>query len=139
MSKSYKLKDGNYIDSTGIVHNKQLLSNLLNAKWKKATLNSDYFESGNVRYVQIGNIVIVNIDEVTIKETTQFDNATTVLASGLPTGVISGITLLNQGDGTNSTNAIRVRLLNGNIYLHWTSVTKYSNGGISGSIIACSE
>lgn len=139
MSKSYKLKDGNYIDSTGIVHNKQLLSNLLNAKWKKAMLNSDYFESGNVRYVQIGNIVIVNIEEVIIKETTQFNNSTTVFASGLPTGVFSGIILLNQGDGKNSTNAIRFRLLNGNIYLHWTSVTKYSNGGISGTIIACSE
>ena len=32
MSKSYKLKDGNYIDSTGIVHNKRLLSNVLNEK-----------------------------------------------------------------------------------------------------------
>ena len=32
MSKSYKLKDGNYIDSTGIMHNKRLLSNVLNEK-----------------------------------------------------------------------------------------------------------
>lgn len=29
MSKSYKLKDGNYIDSTGIVHNRKLLSEIL--------------------------------------------------------------------------------------------------------------
>ena len=29
MSKSYKLKDGNYIDSTSIVHNKEKLSNIL--------------------------------------------------------------------------------------------------------------
>lgn len=29
MSKSYKFKNGNYIDSTGIVHNKTLLSELL--------------------------------------------------------------------------------------------------------------
>ena len=31
MSKSYKPKDGNYIDSTGIVHNKTLLSTLLSS------------------------------------------------------------------------------------------------------------
>ena len=29
MSKSIKLKGNNYIDSTGIVHNRQLLSDLL--------------------------------------------------------------------------------------------------------------
>ena len=29
MNKSYKPKDGNYIDSTGIVHNREILKNIL--------------------------------------------------------------------------------------------------------------
>jgi len=136
MSKSYKIKDGNYLDSSSVVHNKKQLSELLNAKWRQATLNSDFFTAGTVQYIQIGNLVIINLNEVVINEDYFFSNSTTVLASGLPTNVTSGITLLNQGDGQNDSNSVRVRVLNGNILLHWTRVKKYSNGGISGTIIA---
>lgn len=137
MSKSYKLKDDNYIDSSGIVHNRQLLSNLLNAKWKTATLNTQYFDKGRVRYIELGNIVILNVNEVHSIQDTDFNNETTILASGLPTGVDSGITLLNQGDGKDNQSPVRMRILNGNLYLHWTSSKSLAYGGISGTIIAC--
>lgn len=63
MSKSYKLKDGNYIDSTGIVHNKKLLSNVLNEKvnatrvpWAKQIQFN--LEAGHQA------LVLINYDEV---------------------------------------------------------------------------
>ena len=35
MSKSYKMKDNNYVDSTGVVHNKELLNDVLEKKFDK--------------------------------------------------------------------------------------------------------
>ena len=61
MSKSYKLKDGNYIDSTGIVHNKKLLSDILSIQEGQLTVNSNYFSSIDVNKVQKqGNIVTID-------------------------------------------------------------------------------
>lgn len=40
MAKSFKYKDDNYLDSTGIVHNKILLSEILNRDFIKVTLSS---------------------------------------------------------------------------------------------------
>lgn len=48
MSKSIKPKDNIYIDSTGIVHNRELLSNVLNNIRPVVLYNSSTGTSGNV-------------------------------------------------------------------------------------------
>lgn len=58
MSKSIKLKDNNYLDSTGITHNRNLLSTILN----KLTYNSGWTRISTdygVYYKKVGNIVTV--------------------------------------------------------------------------------
>lgn len=42
MSKSYKLKDGNYLDSSSIVHNKKQLSEILNDLGDYTTAEGQY-------------------------------------------------------------------------------------------------
>jgi len=42
MSKSYKLKDGNYLDSSSIVHNKKQLSEILNELGDYTTAEGQY-------------------------------------------------------------------------------------------------
>lgn len=68
MSKSYKLKDENYIDSTGIVHNKKSLSGLLNRSSGFATFTvvSSAFTFGGIS----SNKILDNIVSVTLSLTT---------------------------------------------------------------------
>lgn len=76
MSKSYKLKDGNYIDSTGIVHNKQLLSEILEHQIITAVLKNNFNISETHIYKSIpfeedtvvGNELTVSNGEVVIGE-----------------------------------------------------------------------
>ena len=120
-----------------IVSNSNYISNILNVKWKNATYNSEIFDSGAIKYIELGNIVVVSIEELRIKKTTEFSNNTTVLATGLPTSVMSSIVLVSQGDGTSSDIDVRLKLHNGNIYTHWTKIIRFNNGGITGTIFAC--
>ncbi len=42
MSKSIKLKDNNYIDSTSVVHNRTKLNEIINSVWKPLPLTSNW-------------------------------------------------------------------------------------------------
>lgn len=63
MAKSFKYKDDNYLDSTGIVHNKKLLSNILDTP-KETTIWSN--SSGkNIATNNNGTITLDNMPDLT--------------------------------------------------------------------------
>ena len=89
MAKSIKLKDNNYIDSSGITHSRELLSTILNkipyteGRWTPKLENATVtYTRQNGRYIKIGKMVFVwwsirgTISEVTGTGYSQF--------SGLP-------------------------------------------------------
>lgn len=62
MAKSYKLKDDNYIDSAGIVHNGTPLSSVLQKIPEKTNgsleVNTDYFSTVDIKnFAKYGNII----------------------------------------------------------------------------------
>lgn len=63
-----------------IQKNGKLYSDIPKCEWKTATLSN--YITGNVRYTQIKNIVIVLFDDVIVKQNTSSNG--TVLVSGLP-------------------------------------------------------
>lgn len=72
MSKSYKLKDGNYIDSTGIVHNKKSLHSILSQlnNIYTGTITSTKFEINNQRLQKINGVVSFYLDMTCIEAVT---------------------------------------------------------------------
>ena len=66
MSKSIKPKNNTYIDSTGIVHKKKLLSDLLEPEQSKLNLVSDCFSTVDMNVThRVGNIVHVSFRALT--------------------------------------------------------------------------
>ena len=66
MAKSIKLKNNNYIDSTDIVHNRELLSSILNkityseGSWTPTMANANVtYTMQQGYYLKIGNLVFV--------------------------------------------------------------------------------
>ena len=116
MSKSLKLKNNNYWDSKGIVHNKQTLYDIFNQSYKTATRNESVASSGECYYLQIGKIVFVCITDVWfISETKNADK----IFTGLPK---SSKTVLFMMSGTvnNGADVRRARIsINGDIEVHY--------------------
>ena len=127
MAKSYKLKDSNYIDSTGIMHKKRLLSEILNdSDWIELPLNSGFTSnalasSGKLMYRKINGIVYIkgsvkgftgfNITCGTLPEgyrpTTRIDSYGSYSGTKTANIIISAsgnINLLNNQDGAISSD-----------------------------------
>ena len=87
MSKSFKFKDNNYLDSTGITHNRQLLSNILyDSGWvdMSSYINTTNFSAriGQPPMVRrIGNVVYWR---GAVYCTTAVNDTTAVIISGIP-------------------------------------------------------
>lgn len=69
MSKSIKLKDNTYLDSSSIVHNKELLSDIINISKINLQFDSDYIYTNELSYIcfKIGKICILNIYYIAFK------------------------------------------------------------------------
>ena len=89
--------------------------------WNNVSLTS--YLSGLVRYVRIGNIVIVNFDAVSINQ--NITQHPTVLATGLPKATNFGLALLTNFD----TGAyLRIGITeSGNIQTHWSNANASDN------------
>ena len=84
MSKSIKLKNDTYIDSSSIVHNKEKLSDILNTESRILTFNEEYVYSTDLEYycLKIGKVVFLNIRTIAFKK--GFEKTGTQFISGLP-------------------------------------------------------
>ena len=89
--------------------------------WTNVSLTS--YLRGTARYVRIGNIVIVNFNEVSINQ--NITQHATDLATGLPKASIGGLSLL-----TNFDTGEHLRILitgTGNIQNHWSNANASNN------------
>ena len=89
--------------------------------WNNVSLTS--YLRGTARYVRIGNIVIVNFDDVNINQ--NISQHATVLATGLPKSINFGLALLTNFD----TGAyLRIGITeSGNIQNHWSTANTSNN------------
>ncbi len=95
--------------------------------WTNATLSS--YITGTVRYIKIGNIVIVNFSDVQVKSNLSHN---VILASGLPTSTVYQITALDNFDAPGS---MRIAVNpSGQIVDHYSSNT-VSNNNYYGTLI----
>lgn len=89
--------------------------------WANVSLTS--YLKGYARYVRIGNIVIVNFDEVSINQ--NITQHGTVLATGLPKASSSGLNLLTNYD---TGKYLRIAITGeGNIQTHYSDVNASNN------------
>lgn len=107
MAKSYKLKDDNYIDSTGIVHSRKKLSEILNYKRiSPIVYNSIQLVDENAVY-QIGKLVIVNLSLRNNNLLLEHGTEIVKLPKPIESKIVLGIMV--RGD-TGAINAVRFRL-----------------------------
>ena len=67
MSKSIKFGNNTYLDSTSIVHNKTNLNDYLEAKEIDIEI-SNVVNSGTILAYRLGNIVVVEVSDLKLKE-----------------------------------------------------------------------
>ena len=89
--------------------------------WNNVSLTS--YLRGTARYVRIGNIVIVNFNEVSINQ--NITQHATVLATGLPKASIGGLSLLTNFDTGEYLRIIITEA--GNIQNHWSTANTSNN------------
>lgn len=107
MAKSYKLKDDNYIDSTGIVHSRKKLSEILNYKRiSPIVYNSIQLVDENAVY-QIGKLVIVNLSLRNNNLLLEHGTEIVKLPKPIESKIVLGIMV--RGD-TGAINTVRFRL-----------------------------
>ena len=125
MSKSYKLKDGNYIDSTGIVHNKKLLSEILDIQEIPLAINENYVYSTDfdVYCYKVGKLVIIEFCEMAFK--TSPETGETII-SGVPTP-ISPTTFSLFGNNLAKGDTVRLHIRSNDINIHFKSPEHYAN------------
>ena len=89
--------------------------------WTNVSLTS--YLRGTAWYVRIGNIVIVNFNEVNINQ--NITQHATVLATGLPKASTSGLSLLTNFD---TGEYLRILITDaGNIQNHWSNANASNN------------
>lgn len=97
--------------------------------WTNATLSS--YITGTVRYIKIGNIVIVNFSDVQVKSNLRH---AVVLASGLPTSTAYQMTVLHNFDDQ-AKQPIRLAInTSGQIVDHYSNNTA-SNNSYYGTLV----
>lgn len=135
MSKSIKLHDNNYWDSSSVVYNKQPLSDILDIQTIPLRFNFDYVYETDLQYtcVKIGKLVILNIHTIGFKQ--EIPNYQEIIY-GLPKPVEYKILSL-QGGNSATGNSLRLAINgNANIQTHWSPVAlcgdsaNYQYGGI---------
>ena len=89
--------------------------------WTNVSLTS--YLRGEARYVRIGNIVIVNFNEVNINQ--NITQHATDLATGLPKASIGGLSLLTNYDTGEYLRIIITE--SGNIQNHWSNANASNN------------
>ena len=89
--------------------------------WTNVSLTS--YLKGTAWYVRIGNIVIVNFNEVNINQ--NITQNATVLATGLPKASIGGLSLLTNFDTGEYLRIIITET--GNIQNHWSTANTSNN------------
>lgn len=90
--------------------------------WANATLSS--YIAGTVRYVKIGNIVIVNFSDVQVKSNLSHS---VVLASGLPVSTTFQLTVLDNFDTPGAPMRIAINT-SGQIVDHYSNNVANNNG-----------
>ncbi len=89
--------------------------------WNNFSLTS--YLRGTAGYIRIGNIVIVNFNEVNINQ--NITQNATVLATGLPKASTSGLRLLTNFD---TGEYLRILITDaGNIQNHWSNANASNN------------
>lgn len=96
--------------------------------WIDATKSS--YIDGTVRYIKIGNIVIVNFSDVQVKSNLSHQ---VVLASGLPTSTTFQLTVLDNFDAPGTPMRVAINT-SGQIVDHYSSNTT-SNNSYYGTLI----
>ena len=127
MSKSIKLKNDTYIDSSGIAHNKEKLSDILNTESRILTFNEEYVYSTDLEYycLKIGKVVFLNIRTIAFKK--GFEETGTQFISGLPKPSAYLVFYLYGGMEASGT-ALRCAITpEGIIVNHYSSPTSVGN------------
>lgn len=126
MSKSIKLKDNNYLDSSSIVYNRQKLSDILDIQTILLSVNTDYVYLNDLQYIcfKIGKLVILNIQTLAFKK--EIPNYQEIIY-GLPKP-INSIAFCLYGGNAASGNTVRLAInTNGNIQTHWSPTVLYGD------------
>ena len=92
----------NIADKTSNTYSANVIDSKLNLGsqgWINATLNTQFYSNGTVKYVQIGKIVIVNLSDLIIKNQITGDQ---LIASGLPPAKELTMFTINGTDGGGS-------------------------------------
>lgn len=140
MSRSIKFKNNNYLDSSSIIHNRELLSDILNIKTISLYVNEDYVYLGDLQYmcVKIGKLVILNIRTLAFKQ--EIPNYQEIIY-GLPRPSEYTIVYLYGGNGA-SGHTMRLGIsdngTSGIIQTHWSPTPIYgdsANNQYGGTII----
>lgn len=137
MSKSIKLKNDTYIDSSSIAHNKEKLSDILNTESRILIFNEEYVYSSDLQYdcFKIGKMVVLNIHTIGFKQNL---NHGELLISGLPK---PNEAIIFHFYGGNESSGLTIRCVldtNGNILTHYggtTSVGSSANKQFGGTFI----
>lgn len=100
--------------------------------WQSATVNTNTVEQGICEYCSIGNLVIVNVDNLVVKSGVDGKGTNTVLFSGLPKPNKYLIYLI-PGFFTNVWTTIRTAIKpltnDGEMVLHWSADQSFGDTG----------
>lgn len=131
MSVSKKPKNNEYIDSTGVVHNRKKLSEYLTSSTGSASLDSTYIDTAEANsWSRFGNIVVFTF---TLKTKGTWNN-TTIFARNLPKPKTWGRFLAL--DTSNGDKPMRCALTNDGELRNWySSTTPPANHIIEGSFV----
>ena len=140
MSKSLKLKDNNYLDSSSIMHHRKSLEDILNIETISLYVNEDYVYLSDLQYmcVKIGKLVILNIRTLAFKQ--EIPNYQEIIY-GLPKPSEYTIVYLYGGNGASGATMRLGISDNGNsgvIKTHWSPSPIYgdsANNQYGGTII----
>ena len=92
----------------------------MNLSRKAATLNTTYTSGGSIQYTQIGNLVLVSVNDVILKSVP--GGNTNNLATGLPNAMDGSSSVIVPNRGYASTNPAGIRIKPvGTTLKFWTS------------------
>lgn len=94
------------------------------SEWTSATLDGTYFTSGYIRYINLGGMLLVQFNDITVSQDIPSSVNNVVLASGFPNVRTDSDVMYSYG-GTQE--AIRVRVIGGNLVTHYANYINASS------------
>lgn len=131
MGSTVKLANDLYLETSSIVHNGELLSDILNIQEIPINFNMDYIYSSDLDYicVKIGKLVILNIHTIAFKQEVPTNGQMLINQLPIHNKGNAGIIFYLYGGGINASGkTLRLALTQyGNIQTHWSSDIIYGD------------